>query len=139
EIGKGATELAWALFRSEDAIARVRAITGWEQVEKLRSAARPILFVTPHLGSYDIAGRYLWSHLPILAMYRPHKIFWIDQLLREGPLECACPADRRGAARRVNAMVEKLVRACPAQYLWGYNRHKRPAGAPPPPAQGQLA
>jgi KDO2-lipid IV(A) lauroyltransferase len=41
--------------------------------------------------------------------------------------------DRREAAREVNAEVERLVRSCPAQYLWGYNRYKRPAGAPPPP------
>jgi KDO2-lipid IV(A) lauroyltransferase len=49
------------------------------------------------------------------------------------PLEDALPRDRAAAARRVNEMVERLVRACPAQYLWGYNRYKRPAGAPPPP------
>lgn len=225
EIGKGATELAWALFRPEDAAAEVRALHGWEQVERLRADNRPIIFVTPHLGAYDVAGRYLWSRLPILAMYRPHKIFWIDQLLREGrnrgaapdgsnvapanmagvrmvlkhlrrggcsvllpdqvpglgdgewadffgrpaytmtlvgrlqeasgaavvfcyaerlpggagfalhlaPLEEPLSKDRRVAARQVNAMVETLVRACPRQYLWGYNRFKRPAGAPPPP------
>jgi KDO2-lipid IV(A) lauroyltransferase len=46
----------------------------------------------------------------------------------------ALPQDRRESARRVNAMVEKLVRSCPEQYLWGYNRYKRPAGAPPPPS-----
>ena len=226
EIGKGATELAWALFRADDAIARVRDADGWEHVERLRAAGRPIVFVTPHLGAYDVAGRYLWSKLPILAMYRPHKVHWVDQLLREGrnagaapdgtnvapasfagvrmvlkhlrrggcsvvlpdqvpglgegewaeffgrpaytmtllgrlqeasgaalvfcyaerlaagagyrmhfaPLDGALPADRAAAARRVNEMVEQLVRACPLQYLWGYNRYKRPAGAPPPPA-----
>jgi KDO2-lipid IV(A) lauroyltransferase len=84
EIGKGATELAWALFRPDEATAMVRARVGWECVERLRAEGRPILFVTPHLGSYDVAGRYLWQHLPILAMYRPHKIGWIDALLREG-------------------------------------------------------
>ena len=228
EIGKGATELAWALYRSEEAVALVRGRTGWETVERLRSARRPIVFVTPHLGSYDVAGRYLWQNgLEILAMYRPHKIFWIDQLLREGrnrgaapdgtnvapatlagvrmvlkhlrrggctvvlpdqvpglgegewvdffgrpaytmtllgrlqhatgaaivfcyaerlprgqgfhlhldALEEPLPADRREAARQVNARVEKLVRQCPSQYLWGYNRYKRPAGAPPPPGE----
>ena len=226
EIGKGATELAWALFRSEDAVARVRERYGWEAVERLRAGNRPIVFVTPHLGAYDIAGRYLWTELPILAMYRPHKIFWIDQLLREGrnrgaapdgsnvapanmagvrmvlkhlrrggctvllpdqvpglgegewvdffgrpaytmtllgrlqestgaavvfcfaerlpgargydvhflPLEDPLPEDRHAAARVVNAMVERLVRIRPAQYLWGYNRYKHPAGAPLPPS-----
>ena len=50
------------------------------------------------------------------------------------PLAEPLPTDRRESARLVNAMVEKLVRECPEQYLWGYNRYKRPAGAPPPPA-----
>jgi len=216
----------WALFRPIDEVAStVVARVGWDAVEKLREAGRPIIFVTPHLGSYDIAGRYLWTHLPILAMYRPHKVFWFDQMMREGrnrgaapdgsntapatlagvrmvlkhlrrggcsivlpdqvpgtgegewveffgrpaytmtlvgrlqqasdaalvfcyaerlpagegfklhlvPLEEALPEDRRAAALKVNEMVEKLVRECPAQYLWGYNRYKRPAGAPPSP------
>lgn len=227
EIGKGATELAWALFRPDETVARVRSRAGWEHVERLRAAGRPIIFVTPHLGAYDITGRYLVSQLPVLALYRPHKLFWLDQLLREGrnrgaapdgtnvapasmagvrmvlkhlrrggcsfvlpdqvpglgegewaeffarpaytmtllgrlqeasgaaivfcyverlpggtgyamhvdaPLEAPLPVERLAAARAVNARVEALVRTCPLQYLWGYNRYKRPAGAPPPPS-----
>jgi KDO2-lipid IV(A) lauroyltransferase len=228
EIGKGATELVWALFRPiEEVAATVKSLDGWEAVEKLHAAGRPIVFVIPHLGGYDIAGRYLWTRLPILAMYKPHKLFWFDQMMREGrnrgaapdgtnvapatmagvrmllkhlrrggcsivlpdqvpgqgdgewveffgrpaytmtlvarlqeasraalvfcyaerlplghgfalhlsPLDEPLPEDRRAAARLVNAMVEKLVAACPSQYLWGYNRYKRPAGAPPAPHQ----
>jgi KDO2-lipid IV(A) lauroyltransferase len=37
-------------------------------------------------------------------------------------------------ARRLNGAIEAAVRACPEQYLWGYNRYKHPAGAPLPPA-----
>lgn len=231
ENGKGIIELAWALLRSEQVSGKVRGRHGWECVEKVRAEGRPIIFVTPHLGAYDVAGRYLWHHMPILAMYRPHKIRWIDELLREGrnrgaapdgtnvapatlagvrmvlkhlrrggctvllpdqvpsmgdgewveffgrpaytmtlparlqqasgaaivfcyaerlprgegfdlhftPLEGPLPPDRRAAARRINEMIEKLIRACPAQYLWCYNRYKRPAGAPPPPAMGGAA
>lgn len=43
----------------------------------------------------------------------------------EGPLE-----------ERVKVLsdeVETLVRRCPSQYLWAYNRYKVPAGANPPP------
>ena len=36
EIGKGATELAWALFRPDEAIRLTRAGPGWEAVERLR-------------------------------------------------------------------------------------------------------
>jgi Kdo2-lipid IVA lauroyltransferase/acyltransferase len=39
-------------------------------------------------------------------------------------------------ARCVNRALEELVRECPQQYLWGYNRYKRPRGAPAPPGAG---
>lgn len=32
----------------------------------------------------------------------------------------------------INRAIEKMVLRFPTQYLWGYNRYKRPAGAPPP-------
>jgi KDO2-lipid IV(A) lauroyltransferase len=35
--------------------------------------------------------------------------------------------------RRLNRALEDLVRECPEQYLWGYNRYKTPKGAKPPP------
>jgi KDO2-lipid IV(A) lauroyltransferase len=230
EIGKGATELAWVLFRPlGDIVALVTSRTGWEGVEKLRAEGKPIIFVMPHLGSYDIVGRYLWGQLPeyLVAMYRPHKLQWLERMIREGRdrgsgpdsshmatatiagvrkvlkhmrggggtlllpdqvpgvgegewveffgrpaytmtlvgrlqqasdakivfafaerlpnaegfvahfrvMDDALPQDRSEAALRLNQGIEDLVRTCPAQYLWGYNRYKRPAGAPPPPAQ----
>jgi len=36
-------------------------------------------------------------------------------------------------AQQINFEIESLIRQCPTQYLWGYNRYKRPAGAEPPP------
>ena len=48
------------------------------------------------------------------------------------PMEEALPADKREAALRINQGVEVVVRRFPAQYLWSYNRHKRPGGAPDP-------
>jgi Kdo2-lipid IVA lauroyltransferase/acyltransferase len=33
--------------------------------------------------------------------------------------------------RRLNRALEALVRECPEQYLWGYNRYKTPQGAKP--------
>jgi KDO2-lipid IV(A) lauroyltransferase len=35
--------------------------------------------------------------------------------------------------RRINRALEEAIRAWPGQYLWAYNRYKRPPGAPPPP------
>lgn len=35
--------------------------------------------------------------------------------------------------RQINAAMENVIRKCPEQYLWSYNRYKTPAGAVPPP------
>jgi KDO2-lipid IV(A) lauroyltransferase len=34
--------------------------------------------------------------------------------------------------RQMNAALEKVIRTCPEQYLWSYNRYKVPRGALPP-------
>ena len=36
-------------------------------------------------------------------------------------------------AQKINHEMEQLIMRCPEQYLWGYNRYKRPRGAEPPP------
>jgi Kdo2-lipid IVA lauroyltransferase/acyltransferase len=38
-------------------------------------------------------------------------------------------------AALLNRNLEQLIRRCPMQYLWGYNRYKVPAGAEPPVEQ----
>lgn len=48
------------------------------------------------------------------------------------PFDDALPQDKTAAATRINQGVEDVVRRFPAQYLWSYNRHKRPGGAPDP-------
>jgi len=48
------------------------------------------------------------------------------------PLEAPLPEDKTAAAALINRGVEDIVRRFPAQYLWSYNRHKRPGGAPDP-------
>ncbi|HRP96887.1 MAG TPA: lysophospholipid acyltransferase family protein [Rhodocyclaceae bacterium] len=41
-----------------------------------------------------------------------------------GSLEARCAA--------INREIERLILACPPQYLWAYNRYKRPSGVPAP-------
>jgi len=45
------------------------------------------------------------------------------------PLPPPLPGER--ATRRLNRALEELVRGCPGQYLWSYNRYKTPKGADP--------
>jgi KDO2-lipid IV(A) lauroyltransferase len=207
----------WLRPRAE-VIALVREIDGREHVEAARAAGKGIVFLTPHLGCFEIAAQVAADAFPITALYRPPKSAWLrtaierwrardnmrlaradlsgvrdlvaalarneavgilpDQvpgggqgewteffgkpaytmtlaaglagqpasacLLAYGerlsrgagyvlhirPLAAARPGE--SPARRLNAAIEGLIRECPAQYLWGYNRYKRPAGAPGP-------
>jgi KDO2-lipid IV(A) lauroyltransferase len=45
------------------------------------------------------------------------------------PLPDGAAAQAESAAI-INRAMERLIRACPQQYLWGYNRYKRPRAAP---------
>jgi KDO2-lipid IV(A) lauroyltransferase len=49
------------------------------------------------------------------------------------PLDESLTGDGLDDATKVNRGLERLIHTCPTQYLWGYNRYKRPAGAPLPP------
>lgn len=48
-------------------------------------------------------------------------------------LAAALPGESE--ARRLNRCLEDLIRECPGQYLWGYNRYKTPAGAEGPASE----
>ena len=44
------------------------------------------------------------------------------------PMDDTLPADKTAAALRINQGVEDVIRLFPSQYMWNYNRHKRPGG-----------
>lgn len=59
----------------------------------------------------------IWGErLPGGRGYQVHARLWDGELAR----------DPRDAATQVNAEMERLVRAGPTQYLWGYARYKQP-------------
>jgi KDO2-lipid IV(A) lauroyltransferase len=39
--------------------------------------------------------------------------------------------------RALNRSLEQMIRRCPQQYLWAYNRYKVPAGVRPPGTEGR--
>ena len=48
------------------------------------------------------------------------------------PLNEFLPEDKAAAAAIINRGVENVVRHFPGQYLWSYNRYKKPGGVMPP-------
>ena len=213
--GRGVLELPLIWLRDRREVAGlVRQVTGWEVVEHAQARGEGILFLTPHLGCFDIIAQYLAVHMKLTVLYRPPKLAWLKPLMEEGRgggdlhlaqadlsgvrlllralkrreaigmLPDQVPGEGEGiwadffgrkaftmtlAARltevgkvsviltyaerlpkgagfhvhflppqmeiegaleqrvaALNLAIEALVRRCPEQYLWGYNRYKAP-------------
>ncbi|HUN91483.1 MAG TPA: lysophospholipid acyltransferase family protein [Burkholderiaceae bacterium] len=61
-------------------------------------------------------------------------------VIRWNPIAEPFRGDAAGDAALLNRHLEELIRRLPAQYLWGYNRYKVPAGvAAPAPGEGAAA
>lgn len=223
EAGKQMVELARIWLRTlEETNAQVVEVRGWEHVEAAQRAGKGIVFLTPHLGCFEITAQYYSAFGDVTVLYRPPKQASIQQMILDGRkrerLHLA-PADLSGVrslikalkkgqavgmlpdqapkvgegvwldffgkpaytmtlaarltetgattlmawgerlpdgrgyrlhfrppvralagatvdrAQQINAEIETLVRECPTQYLWGYNRYKQPGGAEAPPVE----
>ena len=110
ETGKGALELAIAWCRPPEAIAgMVQACYGWEHIEQALAAGEGMVLVTPHLGSYDIAGRYISTRLPfpLTAMYRPPRLSWLEPVMNAGRIRGkgrTAPATAAGIRTLIKAL-----------------------------------
>ena len=204
----------WLRPRAEVS-ALVRRIDGMEHVDAARAASKGIVFLTPHLGCFEITAKIAADQFPITVLYRAPKLAWLQPLIEKGRAQdnlrlaradlsgvrqllaallrgeavgilpdqvpgvgegewveffgkpaytmtlaaklaarpastCllaygerlsggegyvlhirALPAAGPGESeiRRLNRALEALIRECPGQYLWGYNRYKRPKDA----------
>jgi Kdo2-lipid IVA lauroyltransferase/acyltransferase len=219
ETGKASVEVAKVWFGRDREINRlVVECEGWSDVEAARKLGKGIIFITPHLGCFEIAGQYIAQRMPLTVLYQPPRQKWVKSLIIAGrsreQLRLA-PTNRRGVqsllktlhsgeaiallpdqapksragvwadffgrpaytmslvrklqqstdaslisifSKRLpcgtgfrlefepvasenfdestlNRLVEKLVRRCPEQYMWSYNRHKVPRLASQQPAQ----
>lgn len=219
--GQLLAELPVLWFRPHaEVVALVKSVEGVEAARASQASGKALLFLTPHMGAFEVAAQYAAREMPITVLYRRPKLAWIDPIMREGRGRAKvrlAPADlggvremfsalKRGeavgflpdqvpgvgegewsaffgrpaytmtlaaklaarenvacylafarrlprgdgysivlrplapeqpgesATRRLNRALEELVRECPEQYLWGYNRYKVPKGAKPPPS-----
>ena len=223
EAGKGLLELPAVWLRPLGTVAGwVVQVRGWDLIAASLARRRGIIFLTPHLGCFEITAQY-YAHrapanAPLTVLYRPPKMKALEPLmltgrarpnlrvagadlggvrmllraLRQGEAIGILPdqapgvgegewaeffgrpaytmtlaarlAEASGApvilafaerlpqgrgyrlqlaampqplagespARTLNRALEGLIHSCPAQYGWGYNRYKVPAGAQPP-------
>ncbi|MDR2364352.1 MAG: lysophospholipid acyltransferase family protein [Zoogloeaceae bacterium] len=212
EAGKQSLELSHIWMKSqEEANAQIVEVTGREHVAAAKAAGRGVLFLTPHLGCFEITAQYCAIFGDLTVLYRPPRqkslqrmilagrqrpglhlapadlsgvralikalkkgksvgmlpdqapkagegvwlhffgrpaytmtlaarlsetgasvlMVWGERLpqgrgyrLHYRPPEQAITGDTHARAQQINHEIERLIRLCPTQYLWGYNRYK---------------
>ena len=75
-----------AIWKTADDVVlnRVRYVYGWDSVLALRDSKVGIIFLTPHLATFEIASIFIGSEMPMTAMFRPPKVAWAEPMMRAG-------------------------------------------------------
>jgi len=85
ESGKGMLE-TFAIWQKplEKVLTWVKRCDGWEHVESALARGKGIIFLTPHLGCFEITSLYYATRKPITVLYRPPKQKWLQPLIEAG-------------------------------------------------------
>lgn len=85
ETGKGVMETFAIWFRPETAVLKwVKDCHGWEHVEDALQVGKGIIFLTPHLGCYEITSIFYAARHPITVLYRPSRQPWLTPIMEQG-------------------------------------------------------
>jgi len=94
--GAALAELPWIWMRPRDegVLARIAHWEGVSEVEAALAARKGVIFVTPHLGSWEMLGqaiaeRFVDEYGPMTALFRPSRQLWLAEMV-------AVSRDRRG-------------------------------------------
>ncbi len=85
ESGKALLE-TFAVWQRDDntVLSWIRQCDGWEHVEAALAKGKGIIFLTPHLGCFEITSIYYAARHPIAVLYRPPRKSWIMPMIAAG-------------------------------------------------------
>ena len=108
ESGKQMLELARIWLRPlEEANAQVVEVVGRDCLDAALAEGRGVLFLTPHLGCFEITAQYLSSFGDITVLYRPPKSAAAQELILIGRKRARlhlAPADLSGVRALIKAL-----------------------------------
>ena len=85
ELGKGIIEsfFIWGSTK-EGSLKLVRNIVGEKYLINAEKRGKGIIFLTPHLGCFEITSIYYGSKMPITVMYRKARKIWMSDFMING-------------------------------------------------------
>lgn len=220
EAGKNVLELPFVWCADPKRVLNTIALENWDLVQTALDAGRGVIFLTPHLGCFEISAQVVAARVPFTVLYRPPRKNFLkpliegararqnlrlapanlsgvrtllktlkqggpigllpDQVPQNGegvwadffgkpaytmtlpaklqqmtgasiiltyaerlpggkgyalhfaPFEQVLDGTQEAQARAINQAMEQLIKRCPAQYFWSYNRYKTPSGVTHP-------
>ena len=108
ELGKGIIEsfFLWGSTK-EGSLKLVRNIVGEKYLINAEKRGKGIIFLTPHLGCFEITSIYYGSKMPITVMYRKARKIWMSDFMingrKKGKVKPA-PADINGLKKVLIAL-----------------------------------
>ena len=83
--GRMLVELPAVWLRTRDELnAWIRRIDGEEMIDAARAAGRGVVFLTPHLGCFEILAQAAGERFPITVLYRPPKLAFLQPMIEQG-------------------------------------------------------
>ncbi len=73
ESGKAIVELPFVWCAAPTRVARHASDENWDYVQSVLDRGQGILFLTPHLGCFEITAQQIALRTPLTVMYRPPK------------------------------------------------------------------
>lgn len=73
EAGKGVLELPFIWCAPAERVLGSATIHDWEVAREALDGGRGVIFLTPHLGCFEIIAQAIASRAPLTALYRPPK------------------------------------------------------------------
>lgn len=64
-------------------VASCSNITGWDVVERAQAKGKGIIFLTPHMGSFESAAQIFSTRAPITVLYRPNRKPELQQIIEK--------------------------------------------------------
>ena len=71
EAGKSVLELPFVWCANPQRVLQSATIENWDVVQEALDAKRGIIFLTPHLGCFEITAQVVAAKVPVAVLYRP--------------------------------------------------------------------
>lgn len=62
----------------------VKQVYGWEDVLQAQALGKGIIFLTPHLGCFEITSIYYGAQFPVSVLFRPPRLKALQDLVTQG-------------------------------------------------------